>query len=78
MTEEKTNPVREIFDDFKRALTVDELDLLLRKLHCLKDLEDTELSYSTEVLCSRIFWHLDEIECEKNCAEFSKHCSFNA
>lgn len=73
MIEDKIRITHEIFNDLKSALTTDELDALLEKMYVLKRLSDEQFSYSSECLCGHIFWYLDEIEREKNRAEFLKH-----
>ena len=72
MTEDKIRITHEIFNDLKYALTVEELSAFLEKMYELKRLDDGQFSYSSECLCGHIFWYLDEIEREKNRAEFLK------
>lgn len=72
MVIDKISITNEIFCDLKDVMSTEELNSLLEKLYALKYYSDTGISTSTEYLCARIFWHLDEIRREKNCAEFNK------
>jgi hypothetical protein len=68
---DKISITNEIFRDLEIVMTTQELEDLYKKLCELKNYSDVGISASTEYLCARIFWHLDEIEREKNAREFA-------